>query len=60
MCGLRLESDKVLDRLAGLAFCARLEGAAEQDQRDDNGGRLVVYVGGSRRQDTRRNVATTE
>ena len=54
MRGLRLKADKVLDRLACLAFCPRLEGAAKQDQRDDDGRRLVVDVGGSRRQDTRK------
>ncbi len=40
---LRLQADERLDGGAGLALGARLEQAPEQDQRDDQGGRVEVH-----------------
>ena len=38
----RLQADELLDRLAGLALGARLEHAPQEDQGDDQGGRVEV------------------
>ena len=48
--GLGLQANKAGDRLGGAALGARLEIAAEQDQRHDNGCRLVIDVHRPRRQ----------
>ncbi|MNJ42940.1 hypothetical protein D3C77_379240 [compost metagenome] len=51
--GLGLEPDQAFDRLRGFALGPRLEGAAEQDQGDDDHGRFEIDVSRALRQHLR-------